>query len=41
MRNATHTVRVLVKPLGEAGLSNYLSLVDRNPKDAVIRSHTH
>ncbi|CAB3660424.1 hypothetical protein LMG24238_01639 [Paraburkholderia sediminicola] len=34
MRNATHTVRVMIKPLGEAGLSEYLNLVSRDRPDA-------
>ncbi|WCM18307.1 GNAT family N-acetyltransferase [Paraburkholderia bryophila] len=33
MRNATHTVRVMIKPIGEAGLSEYLSLVSRDRPD--------
>ena len=34
MDNATHTIRVMNKPLGEAGLSQYLSLVSRDRPDA-------
>ncbi|MGH8781667.1 GNAT family N-acetyltransferase [Paraburkholderia sp.] len=34
MRNATHTLRVMIKPLGEAGLSEYLNLVKRDRPDA-------
>lgn len=34
MRNATHTVRVMIKPLGEAGLSEYRNIVTRDHPDA-------
>ncbi|ASL45235.1 hypothetical protein bAD24_I17315 [Burkholderia sp. AD24] len=30
MKNATHTLRVMIKPIGEAGLSEYLRLVSRD-----------
>ncbi|NPT61242.1 GNAT family N-acetyltransferase [Paraburkholderia elongata] len=33
MRNATHTMRVMIKPLGEAGIGEYLSLVSRDHPD--------
>lgn len=34
MRDAIQTVRVMVKPLGEAGLGEYLNLVSRDHPDA-------
>lgn len=33
MKNATNTVRVMIKPIGEAGLSEYLRLVSRDRPD--------
>lgn len=33
MKNATHTVRVMIKPVGEEGLSEYLRLVSRDRSD--------
>ncbi|WP_035555621.1 GNAT family N-acetyltransferase [Paraburkholderia sp. BCC1876] len=34
MRHATHTIRVMIKPLGKAGLSEYRTLVSRDCPDA-------
>ena len=34
MRNATHTVRVMIKPLSETGLGEYLHLVSRDHPNA-------
>jgi len=34
MGNAAHTLRVMIKPLGEAGVGEYLNLVNRDHPDA-------